>query len=74
MVKKEKKILPRARVRIVISPIDGEFLGTTEETIFDQVFTHYMAPIAILEMAHFQFNKNWFLDQDKMKDYNEQKA
>lgn len=58
----------------MITPLDGEFLGTKEETIFDQVFTQYLAPIGILEMAHFQFNKNWLLDQDKMKKYNEQKA
>lgn len=68
--KSEKKTLQAFEVCITVTPINTEFLGSHESTIFRQTFTGIMAPISILEMAHFQFNKNSFLDQENMKIWN----
>lgn len=65
--KSEKKTLQAFEVCITVTPKNTEFLGSQEPTIFRQTFTGIMAPISILEMAHFQFNKNSFLDQENMK-------
>lgn len=65
--KSKKKILQAFEVCITVTPRNTEFLGSQEPTVFKQSFTGIMAPISILEMAHFQFNKNSFLDQENMK-------
>lgn len=68
--KSEKKTLPAFKVEIKITPLNGEFLDSVEPTVFSRFFTHYLAPISILEMAHFQYSKNAFLDKDNMSKLN----
>lgn len=70
--KVEKKTLQGYRIKISVTPLNGaEFLGSTEQTVFQQSYTSMLAPISILEMAHFQFNKNCFLDKESMSKLND---
>lgn len=65
--KSEKKTLQGFEVTITVTPVNTEFLKSKEPTIYRQTYTAMIAPISILEMAHFQFDKNLYIDPENMK-------